>query len=264
MRNGLLLRVAFCVLVPGFPASGGEAYPDAGGSADTADTDYTFMGVSALREPLSRDDEWQTYRYVPPKPDRFGFSLDGVTLGEKQRTMLVEALSAVAANFPPRSQADVTVKQMALALAMRLSPTDKAPKMIDYLLRRGRQPTQVDGHERRDFVAAKLWNAGFGLGKYAETADDGSLSTLVLDVARRFDVEGTKSAATYDALRLPAASSRWNGVTDVPDVRVEEKPATPEPAIVEPAPFRFQRESASVPLFAAMQPLPQLVIEVGD
>ena len=238
--------------------------------AEAADGEMTFFGVKATKERppteaelRKRVEERAGDPYRPPRPTNCSFSNDNILLSRPQRALLIDLLRSIASNFPyGEERVPSYQKQMALALAIRLEPDNKEAKLADYQLRRMRDPQPVAGHKARKVVAAKLWNAGFGLHRFSEQEDDRTLAKCLLDLARHFDPDNEGKIKASKEIGHPAAvASRWESVTEVPSwpepVRpevVETKTQTSPNAaapVNEPESFAFQSKSASLHILQA-------------
>jgi hypothetical protein len=238
------------------PGTAVDSDPDAGAS----EGDFTFFGVKATKETTpSIEEQKALYEarsvdpYSSPKYENLGFTADNITLTVPQKSLLLNLLRSVATNFP---QTPSYQRQMALALAIHLNPLDNRAKLADYQLRRLRdpEPVTVTGHDNPSDVAAKLWNAGFGLHRYSENEDDRHLSKCLIDLARHFDPNNEIKLATSKEIGNPAAlSSRWDAVTQVPDFpeaapEVEETIAVVTP---ETPTFEFKSKTAQIQILQA-------------
>lgn len=229
--------------------------PDTG----SVDGEMTFFGIKATKDaPLTeaelrqRHEQRQADPYTSPNPGNFPFSAEKTSLTAPQRALLIELLRAVAANFPYGPQHVPSFqKQMAIALAMRLDPKASEAKLDDYHLQRMRDPKPLPGHEQRDVVAAKLWNAGFGLHRFSENEDDRTFARCLLDLARHFDPDNQTSIAASREIGNPAGMpARWEGVTEVlpyQTPKIAPALAAREPQTKEePASFAFTSKTASL------------------
>jgi hypothetical protein len=225
-------------------------------------SDETFLGMDAMiREEGEERVMDETDFYQRPTSEALPFDPSAISLSAGQTSLLVRALNAVACNYPSgrgAGQVPVPVKQMALALVLRLDSHNQDARLAEYQLRRNRAPRPLGESESRETLAARLWNAGFGLHRYTKSPDDTTLAACLLDLAARFQPDDTEQQAAMAALALPDADTRWEEVTEIPDLDplvsrqgpvVTEPVAPVVPALSVPEAFAFHATEASLALF---------------
>ncbi len=229
--------------------------PDDGG-------EDTFLGMDAIiREEVAEMPLDEADFYHRPNSEALPFSPDAISLSDAQAALLIRALNAVACNYPSGrgvGKVSMAVKQMALALALRLDAHDEDARLAEYQLRRNRAPRPLAESETRETLAAKLWNAGFGLHRYAKSEDDTTLAACLLDLAARFRPEDSVKLGALIALALPDPDTRWENVTEIPELdspvarHAPTAAALPSPVVPEipvPEAFAFKADNASLALF---------------
>lgn len=95
--------------------------------------------------------------YDPPDFNAEVFSPDGIFLPGDQKTSLLEALAAIASNFPENSRVDDDLREKALALALRLDPLHYHSRLAHRELSKGAKPNPTSYFDSLSVVSETLW-----------------------------------------------------------------------------------------------------------
>jgi len=101
--------------------------------------------------------------YDPPDFRVDLFSGDGVFLAEDQRASLLEALAAIASNFPDNPRVDDDLREKALALALRLDPLHHHSRAAHRELSVGSPPKPTSFFDSLPAVSETLWSVAMQL-----------------------------------------------------------------------------------------------------
>lgn len=85
------------------------------------------------------------------------FSGDGIYLQEDQKTSLLEALAAIASNFPNNQKVDDDLKEKAIALALRIDPLHYHSRLAQRALAKGEIPKPTSFFDSLSSVSETLW-----------------------------------------------------------------------------------------------------------
>ena len=85
------------------------------------------------------------------------FSRDGLSLEEEQHITLLEALAAIASNFPGNPRVDDDLREKALAIALRIEPLHYHSRIADRELSKGLLPGSTAYFESITLVSETLW-----------------------------------------------------------------------------------------------------------
>lgn len=95
--------------------------------------------------------------YDSPDFDAPVFSGDGIFLPEDQRTSLLEALAAIASNFPTSNRIDDDLREKALGIALRLDPMHYHSRLAHRALANGEAPVATTYFDSLSVVSETLW-----------------------------------------------------------------------------------------------------------
>ena len=85
------------------------------------------------------------------------FSPDGIFLPDDQKTSLLEALAAIASNFPENNRVDDDLREKALALSLRLDPLHYESRLAHRELLKGQKPKPTPYFDSLSAVSETLW-----------------------------------------------------------------------------------------------------------
>jgi len=85
------------------------------------------------------------------------FSPDGIFLPDDQKTSLLEALAAIASNFPENNRVDDDLREKALALSLRLDPLHYESRIAHRELLKGQKPKPTPYFDSLSAVSETLW-----------------------------------------------------------------------------------------------------------
>lgn len=148
------------------------------------------------------------------------FSADGVFLAPDERTSLLEALAAIASNFPGNPRIDDDLREKALALALNLDPLHYASRLAHRELALGAPPKPTPFFDSLASVSETLWNLGKRLAEPPLDPEERRLAAFLLELSllthpeppqeRLADfarVAGTEPPAWESAVRLQPAEN---------------------------------------------------------
>ena len=85
------------------------------------------------------------------------FSGDGIYLPDDQKTSLLEALAAIASNFPNNQKVDDDLKEKAIALALRIDPLHYHSRLAQRALAKGEMPKPTSFFDSLSSISETLW-----------------------------------------------------------------------------------------------------------
>lgn len=121
--------------------------------------------------------------YDVPSFDSEVFHPDGVFLEESERQSLLEALAAVASNFPGNNRIDSDLKEKALAIALRINPLHRNSRDAHDKLVAGRLPVKTQFFASISSVSEALWGTGQLLLKEPVDPDEQTLASLLMELS---------------------------------------------------------------------------------
>lgn len=121
--------------------------------------------------------------YDPPDFSVELFAADGILLAEDERSSLLEALAAIASNFPGNSRVDDDLREKALALALQLDPLHPASRTAHRELSLGATPKPVPGFDSLASVSEILWSIGKRLAEPPLDPEERRLAPLLLELS---------------------------------------------------------------------------------
>jgi len=95
--------------------------------------------------------------YDKPNFDVPVFAGDGIFLPEDQKSSLLEALAAIASNFPTNNRIDDDLREKALAIALRIDPMHYHCRLAHRALSRGEAPAATTYFDSLSLVSETLW-----------------------------------------------------------------------------------------------------------
>gem|GEM_PF-6659868 len=98
------------------------------------------------------------FSYDSPDFDYELFSPDGLLLEKNDRNSLLQALAALASNFPDNKQIDSDLKEKALALALKIDPLHQTSRMAHDALMKGKKPPKTAYFTKVSAISQELWS----------------------------------------------------------------------------------------------------------
>lgn len=119
------------------------------------------------------------------KPD-FGaelFSADGILLADDEQSSLLEALAAIASNFPGNPRVDDDLREKALVLALHLDPMHYTSRIAHRELALGATPKPTPYFDSLASVSETLWTIGKRLSEPPFDPEERRLAPFVLELS---------------------------------------------------------------------------------
>ena len=104
------------------------------------------------------------------------FDPDALSLQGSDRTIVVEALAALASNIPQNPMVDMDLKEKALAIALRLDSLNASARATRQYLLNGRKPKQTEHLQDEQSIHRELWNHAEAMKKGRGTGRPASVS----------------------------------------------------------------------------------------
>lgn len=111
------------------------------------------------------------------------FAADGILLAEDERSSLLEALAAIASNFPNNTRVDDDLREKALALALQLDPLHHASRTAHRELSLGATPKPTPYFDSLASVSETLWTIGKRLAEPPLDPEERRLAPLLLELS---------------------------------------------------------------------------------
>lgn len=121
--------------------------------------------------------------YDPPHFSAELFAADGILLAEDERSSLLEALAAIASNFPGNTRVDDDLREKALAVALQLDPLHHASRSAHRELSLGATPKPTPYFESLASVSETLWTIGKRLAEPPLDPEERRLAPLLLELS---------------------------------------------------------------------------------
>jgi len=188
--------------------------------------------------------------YVAPNFRKDVFDPDKILLGKSERRLLCSALTAAAANFPEdKTGVSFQLKEMALAIALRLDAAHLGAQKTHRSLVKKQRPVKIPAFDTKVMIADRLRKTSMLLSDAEAVSDEKVLSCYLLDIARHLDPLNTEGIALLKRATTSAKYPGWGGVlnsavsdgflfpTEGETNTANGGPATPDtpPEIPEPA-----------------------------
>lgn len=97
--------------------------------------------------------------YEAPNFDYLVFDRDGIFLEPSDEEGLLEALAAIACNFPAQSKVDDDLREKAIAIALKLDPLHFNSRQAHEALTHGKIPEKTGYFDSLSLVSETLWSA---------------------------------------------------------------------------------------------------------
>ena len=97
--------------------------------------------------------------YEAPNFDYLVFDRDGIFLEPSDEEGLLEALAAIACNFPTQSKVDDDLREKAIAIALKLDPLHFNSRQAHEALTHGKIPEKTGYFDSLSLVSETLWSA---------------------------------------------------------------------------------------------------------
>ncbi|MGB0154455.1 MAG: hypothetical protein ACPGFB_10535 [Verrucomicrobiales bacterium] len=123
------------------------------------------------------------YSYEAPNFDYIAFQRDGVFLETSDRESLLEALAAVACNFPTQPKVDDDIREKALAIALCLEPLHFNSRQAHQALMSGETPPTTDYFESLSGVSETLWSTASQLRSDPVEPEEKKLSGYLMEIS---------------------------------------------------------------------------------
>jgi len=140
------------------------------------------------------------------------FDMAGVVLGGTERTETVDALAALAANFHDDPSVSEELREMALAVGLRLEPAHPAAFDTNRSLASGSLPMRVAEFSGKEDIAARLWETARRLNDVDSSDDEKALRCYLLDIARRIDPDNTAGHTDFQKAAARGPFPGWKGI----------------------------------------------------
>lgn len=111
------------------------------------------------------------------------FARDGIFLADDQRTGLLEALAAIASNFPENSRVDDDLREKALALALRLDPLHHRSRLAHRELSIGAAPSPTGFFDSLSAISETLWSVASELVKPPLDPEEKRLAPFLMELS---------------------------------------------------------------------------------
>ena len=157
---------------------------------------------------------------------------------------MVDALTALAANFPASSEVNHSLRAKAIAIALRLEGTNPGAIATNNSLKAGDLPAPVSGFGTLAEVAERLWDTAAFLESPEMGDDERVLQFCLVDIAREIDSSNLSESNRYPT-GLPAAIfAGWQAILGksgepafvFPKAGEENGDTNPETSVTEPPP----------------------------
>ncbi|MEM9281437.1 MAG: hypothetical protein AAGA96_06395 [Verrucomicrobiota bacterium] len=121
--------------------------------------------------------------YDSPNFDEPPFSRDGVFMEESDRESLLEALAAIASNFPSHPKVDDDLREKAVAIALTLEPLHYSSRMAHQKLQAERTVQPIPYFDSLSRVAEALWSNATRLLTPPAELDSIKLSRFLMELS---------------------------------------------------------------------------------
>jgi len=153
--------------------------------------------------------------YDVPNFDREVFHPDGIFLEESERQSLLEALAAVASNFPESNRIDSDLKEKALATALRINPLHRNCRSAHELLTVGRLPSRTQYFDSVSGASEALWSTGLRLLEEPIDPEEKKLASILMELSLLMHPEPPMERMKRFALVLDEKVNDWEKIITV-------------------------------------------------
>lgn len=165
--------------------------------------------VSALAALLLSAPAGPACAYEAPDFGNPLFSSDGIFLAPEERVELLEALVALAANFPDHQRIDEGIREKALGLALKLEPFDLRARAAHQALLAGQSPAPLPAWETPVQVAEALWTQGQRLLEPPLDPEERQLGLLLLELSLLLSPQPPAERLVFFARRCGDQAPSW-------------------------------------------------------
>lgn len=120
--------------------------------------------------------------YDAPNFDLEVFSADGVFLSDSDKESVLEALAAIASNFP-NSKVDEDLKEKALGIALRIDPLHFNARTAHDALRQGYTPKPTNYFDSLSAISEALWGVSTRLLDGPAEPEEAVLATYLMEIS---------------------------------------------------------------------------------
>jgi len=135
------------------------------------------------------------------------FDEDAISLQGDERTVVVEALAALASNFPQNGLVDMELRQKALAIALRLDSLNASARATRQSLLSGRKPRESEYFEKLLPIHKTLWTHALAM-KKGQEPEDQRLYPLLMELALVINPEIKGDTSLAYATSIEALADR--------------------------------------------------------
>ncbi len=175
--------------------------------------------------------------FIEPRFTPLLFRVDAVSLEGEERKTLIEALTAVARNFPGDEVIDHPVREKALAIALRLDSMDAAARETNDALIAGTPLPPSETFRERGLIGELLWELATRLRREKLEPADPRLGLLLMEIVMHIDPEhaADRQQVYRGAVPKDRDAPNWNNVVTARPPKTAAIPARPRPPAREPA-----------------------------
>ncbi len=138
------------------------------------------------------------------------FDQDALSLQGSDRTAVVEALAALASNFPKNGLVDMDLQEKALALALRLDPLNPSARAARAALLAGGEPVKTGFFKELPSINKALWTPAMAMREGREP-EDKRLYPLLMELALVIDLKAAADLASVYAEIVDELGSEMPG-----------------------------------------------------
>jgi len=147
--------------------------------------------------------------YDAPDFDAEVFSADGIFLPDEQQSSLLEALAAIASNFPGNPRVDDDLREKALAIALRLDPMHYNSRLAHRELVKGTAPVATAYFDSLTVVSETLWNLAAQLSRPPLQPDGVRLASYLMELSLIIHPEPTSERLELYATATGGNFPQW-------------------------------------------------------
>lgn len=140
------------------------------------------------------------------------FDRDGLFLSKEENDGVLSALSALSSNFPDDPLVDDNLREMALALALRINPMHHESRMVLQELNQGITPTPSAFFESLSSVSEMLWTTGKHLITPPINPEGKRLAPYLMELSLLIHPQWTEDRLLDFATVCGEAPPDWKGV----------------------------------------------------
>lgn len=118
-----------------------------------------------------------------PDFDADVFSADGIFLESSRKDSLLQALAALASNFPSHKRVDDDIREKALGIALRIDPLHYNSRKAYQALEEGRLPTPIQYFTNLTAASEALWSSANLLLEKPADPDEKKLAPFLMELS---------------------------------------------------------------------------------